>query len=457
MKPNDEHFQKLLNRHEELLKAAKITQEKKNNIVNFKKLSWEEPAYKIIEKLSIKAFPGVMDAIVKQVLSIANKPQPELTILSALIGMASAIGGNYKLPGGARLNLYGIGISGTGTGKDKPMLAAVNLAFFAGAEIIGMPGSGAGLEDALSEFGTKLLLNIDEVAHFIAAMNDNKQTHMASLSGNLLKLFTASRGKYITRKLANSSLTEQKTCINPCVSLLGFACPEKLGEAFGRSSNIDDGLVGRFLFALGRTGIKPIRDHGEMRFHGEIKDIGTRINCKHNIAIKFTHEADVKLDHLINYFDNASTSSTNPFAKNLKARSFEKCERVAGVLAVWDCPEQPVIGIEHVVWAQNLVEYSDNAIMEFTANHLHGGQVQADAANVMVIIDKFKSGELKPFKNSQRELLKTPGCYPRTSILKASHLSKKDFDAAVDHLVDLGDVEIGLKDIYGKKFKVIFR
>lgn len=427
-----------------------------NNVITpiVKKLIWEKPAFKIIINKTIKPFDGVMNALVKQVLRIANKPQPELTILSALIGMASSIGGNYQLRGGARLNLYGVGISGTGTGKDKAMRAGTAIADMAGSDLIGKPGSGAGLEDSLSDEGTKMLIEIDEVAHFITAINDQKQTNMASIAEVLLKLFSASRHKYTTRRLAASSLVEQKICVNPCVSLLGFACPEKLGESFGNSSNIEDGLIGRFLFANGREGVKGSRDKDSLRFSPDMYDYAERLKHKNNITIEFTDEADTRLDKLIDIFDATSVASTNPFARNLKARSFEKCEKIAGVLAVWGCPEKPVITLDHVNWAEEFMNYSDDAILKFTEKFLHGGQVQSHAAKIEKTIAKFKMGEIK---NAYRkhDVIFEAGFLPRSSILTASKLSKKDFDAAIDYLVDREKLVAYVKDFGCTSFKVL--
>jgi hypothetical protein len=397
---------------------------------------WETPFYKIILHEILAPFPGVMKALVEETLRVANKPQPELSILSALIGMAASIGGNYKTPGGQRFNLYGIGISGTGTGKDKAMLPAIMLSKVASAELGGQPGSGAALEDMLEERGTKILLNMDEVAHFIASMNDIKQTHMASLAGYLLKLFSASRGVYHTRRLANSSNNAQKECINPCVSLMGFACPEKLGDAFGHSSNIEDGLMGRVLFVSGRDSVKPRRDQGEFAIPGFVIDTCKKISFNQDITLEIDYQADSELDRVLMDFDNESGSSSNPFAKALKMRSYEKCERVAGVLAVFDNPVQPVIRLQHIEWAEMFIKYCDKEILEFTSKHLHGGQVQSDAAKITSLIDRFGSGVLKATNKIHSGMIKDK-YFPRSLLLKNSKLCKRDFDFAIDHLTDL--------------------
>jgi hypothetical protein len=405
-----------------------------NSPTVIKKEPEQEPS-----KKHIQPFKGVMASMVEETLRIANKPQPELSILSALIGMASSIGGNYKTQGGARFNLYGIGISGTGTGKDKVMLAAALLSKAAGTELGGQPGSGAALEDMLEPEGSKILLNIDEVAHFIAAMNDSRQTHMASLSGNLLKLFSASRGSYHTRRLASSSNTEQKECVNPCVSMLGFACPEKLGASLGHSSNIEDGLLGRILFVNGLNDVKPRRDKGEFYLFPEIVEKAKLIKTRESIVVTIDIEADQKLDELLDEFDAAGISSNNPFAKSLKMRSFEKCERIAGVLAVWDNPISPRILIEHVLWAEMFIKHSDHAVLTFTENHLHNGQVQLDAAKIKEYMRKILSGEIKAQTVRQSSIIEH-GYIPRSLALKASHLCAKDFETAVFHLVALEEV-----------------
>jgi hypothetical protein len=402
---------------------------------------------------SISAFPGVMSLMVDETLRIANKPQPELSILSALIAMASAIGGNYKSPGGQRFNLYGIGISRTGTGKDKPMTAAMRLAKCANTEMGGTPGSGAGLEDMLQESGTKILLNMDEVAHFVLAMNDPKQTHMATLGSYLLKLFSASRSFYHTRRLAESNNHKQKECINPCVNLLGFACPEKLGEAFGRSSNVEDGLIGRILFVVGQDNIKPQRDHGEFTLPGMVTDKCRQIESYEKITVGITYGADGRLDELLQEFDSESNNATHVFEKSLKTRSYEKCERIAGVLAIWDCPRQPEVNGYHVEWAANMVRYSDATIVKFTLEHMHGGQVQSDAEKIIKIMEKITKGELK--KKPDYKFIYSSGYFPRNEILRFSHLSAREFDEAINHLCALERVELVIFQAENRKIKTL--
>jgi hypothetical protein len=186
-------------------------------------------------------------------LSCSQKPQPALALLAVISAFAAACGGDYRVPDGMRLNLYCIGNVATGGGKDAPQRCASELARLGGTATMGRFGSGEGLEDALKEDRFAGLMVTDEVAHIISAIEGQSTPHILSLYGNLLALYSASKGTYTTRGLANKA---GRTVNNPSISWLGFAVPEKLGEAL-KVSTVSSGLVNRCLFAEGVPGVKP--------------------------------------------------------------------------------------------------------------------------------------------------------------------------------------------------------
>jgi len=124
-------------------------------------------------------FRGIMNNTVASIMVSAHKPQLELSTLSVLIGMASAIGGDYSLSDGTRLNLYGLGIAETGEGKDLVGRAADIIARESGAALLGKPASGQGLEDALVDI-KGMLIRVDEVGHMLQSMNHAKQHRIKS-------------------------------------------------------------------------------------------------------------------------------------------------------------------------------------------------------------------------------------------------------------------------------------
>jgi hypothetical protein len=399
------------------------------------------------DETPLEPFRGPMADAVAAGLASSVKPQPELTMLSALIGMAACCGGHYHLPSGGRLNLYGVGVADTGWGKDRPREFGTEIARAGGAGLIGKPASGQGLEDALKPY-RGILCEVDEVAHLVEALNGSKKPpYLIELSSMFLRLFSASAGIFNPRvKAASGDDTPRPHVPHPCVNLLGFATPEKLGEAVD-VMNIAEGLIGRLLVVFGRPGVAPRRSK-KLALPASVTDRGQEIQRAilvgrfddDGIEIGVEPDADARLDEQMGEFDNKMTTTSSPFAKALLARSFEKCERIAGVLAVWDNPVKPHITLEHVTWAERFVRASDIAVLRFCGEYLHGGQVQADAALVLKVVKRILNKEISPSRKGE-QIYVTRGLVPHSMALRASKLDKRRFDEAIAYLVDLGDIE----------------
>lgn len=391
-------------------------------------------------------FRGPMAAVVSAAVAVAPKPQPELTTLAALIGMASCIPGHYRLPGGGRMNLYGLGVLETGGGKDLPRSVAISIAHQGGATVIGRAASGQGLEDALAD-SRGMLSEVDEIAHTLQAANaPGAPAHQVELARNYLVLFSASAHRYHCRVRANGKpgvTATPRSIANPCLSLLGFSTPEKLGEALGVSS-IEDGLLGRMLLIEGRPGVEQRLQKHAFTLPDALaryKDVFTpSLGTGEHAEVVVQWGAGVEARFAVLVREFSFGVSRSPFTRALQARSYEKVERIAGVLAVFDAPGNPVISLEHVAWAEAFVKASNEALVRFAGERMHSGQVQANAAKVLAIVDRIVSGEIA-VQTSAQVILVSKGFAPRTSVLKASKLSKREFDEAVEHLVACGDAE----------------
>ncbi|UVJ46220.1 YfjI family protein [Pseudomonas sp. LS1212] len=387
-------------------------------------------------------FRGVMEGAVNAVLEGAHKPQVELTTLATLIAMASGCGGYFALPNGARCNLYGCGIAVTGAGKDIPLRAAMALAGQAGAEVKGRMASGQGLEELLEDY-RGLLIAIDEVAHFFCNMTGKgAQPWMVELAGILLSLFSASSGSYPTRTKVGA---KGRLIQHPAVSLLGFATPEKLGEAL-KLDNIADGLLGRDLFVQSRSDPKPRRSLKPIHMPDVAKTAMLRMETvagdfaadKKETLITISDEADQALDALLEEFHQRGLSTCSPFAKALHVRSYEKAERIAGVLAVYDNHVYPVITMEHVAWAAAFVRASDATILAFVGDYMHCGETQANAA---MLVGFLKEGQFTPLRTAEDDALKA-GWVPRSVLLRrAKMLNSKTFVEALIYLTDTTAIE----------------
>lgn len=392
-------------------------------------------------------FPGAMEKLVAEALRVAHKPQPELTTLGVLIGMASALDGHFKLPNGSRLNLYGIGVADTGWGKEAPRNVAIAIANICGATVIGKPGSGQGLEDALEDH-KNMLVEMDEVAHVMESLNaTNRPGYMVELASNLLRLFSSSRTKYNKRRLAAKDSRDSEPLEHPCVNLLGYSTPQKLGEAVS-AKNVGDGLMGRLLFVSGRDGVKIRRNSAEFTIPDGLGDVAKMFIDQHTgrsesryCRIEIDAGADEMLDNLANEFDEQANLSTHSFAKDVMVRSAEKVERIAGVLAAWDNVRRPLIEVEHVVWAEKFVRYSNASILKFVDRHMHGSEVQKNAVLVMDALNKMLNGAASPQRAWEREALED-GDVPKALLLRKLSMETRVLDLALIHLEELGDISV---------------
>jgi hypothetical protein len=389
------------------------------------------------------------DAVAAALLA-SPKPQPALATLAVLTGMAACCNGSFHLRG-ARLNLYGVGIAGTGGGKDLPRTVAVAIAHAGGAKVLGKAGSGQGLEDALVDT-QGMLCEIDEMAHLLAAINGSKApSHLIELAGNLLKLFSSGSSGYNTRSLAQAQgRSAARRLRHPCMNIIGFATPEKLGESVG-VSNVEDGLLGRLLFAFGQDGVKVRRPPSTFAIPDSVVHAAERVNglffdttpimgtANREVEIATAQDADIRLLELMREFDDHAMQGRSSFSKALLTRSFEKCQRIAGVLAVWDNPVAPVITMAHVDWAEQMVRASDGAALHFCGEYMHGGQVQADAAMVGKMFKRILNGDFQPQRANEITLLKS-GKVAHSFLLRAAKLDKRRFDDAIGQLVDLAEI-----------------
>lgn len=398
-------------------------------------------------------FRGVMADLVENTLRASHKPQPQLATLAALVGMAAAINGEYSTASGGRFNLYGMGVAESGTGKDLPRVMAEQVAVMGNAGILGKPGSGAGLEDAI-EPRRNQLVTIDEVAHLLKSMNDERApAHLRDIGAALLKLFSASANTYNRRVLAKGAVQQaMPTVANPCVSLLCFSTPESMGDAL-TDANCTDGLLGRLLLVPGNTEVTWRRPRWGLEMPPSATEAveGLRaiaplacvgpMQAMGSVVVKEAKGVGELLDALGSAMETDRLDRDHSVARSLYNRSFEKVERIAGVLAIWDNPQAPELLEDHLEWARQFVLASDAALLDFLHRHMHSGEVTKNAAKVRDVLRRILSGAIKPQRPGEVEALKTPRTVARSHLLRATRLPKVELDRALDHMQDLGELQ----------------
>jgi hypothetical protein len=390
-------------------------------------------------------FPGVMADAVAAIMAGANKPQTELTTLAVTVAMAAGCGYYFALPNDGGVNLYGCAVAPSGGGKDIPTMEAMALANRAGADVRGRMTSGGSLEDLLKDHGG-LLMCVGEVAHFFANMTGrNANPNMVDFTGVLLSLFNESRSMHQCR---NKVGTPGRNVKHPAVSFLGFATPLKLGEALNLG-NVEDGLLGRFLFVESKTDDKPCRTKKGVKLPDSVKVSMLRMDMVKNgfhgtpTVIAIDEVADKALDVLLDEFHTLKLKAKSPAAKVLYTRSYEKAERIAGVLAVYDNEKAPTITTAHIEWARKAVQASNEAILAFMDDYMHSGEVQSHAAQLLRYL---KENQFTPTRTSEAEALKA-GWVPRSVLLRlAKKMDAKQLRTALDYLVETLTIETSPSD-----------
>lgn len=396
-------------------------------------------------------FRGWMKDLYQSALKAAHRPQPDLTTLSVLTGMASAIPNGYHLRNGSRLNIFGLAICESGGGKDILARLANHIGGLSGAILIGKPASGQGLEDALVDHAP-ILASIDEVGHMFQAMNDHKAaSYLRELNENLLKLYSAGQNSnYAKRVRANTgNSATSKVLKNPCLSVLGFTTPASLSKGLSEH-NIQEGLLGRFLMVEGKQNVRAVHDAQALILDEEkLRHMSTMLSFStfdgngglDDIEIKQTDDATTKLRALIESFDDEAIEHNDDYAKALLKRSYEKLIRIAGVIAVWENHKEPIIELDHLAWAEQAVRSSNYTLINFAKNQIHANDQLANAAKIREVMNKIISGKIKQPSNQQRLITAVNPVYvSRSALLKATHLSKLEFDLALGYLIAIDDV-----------------
>ena len=370
-------------------------------------------------------FPGFMADAVDLALSTASKRQPEMTLLGVLVSMAAALGSKSCLPDGMRLNLFGLCVAPTASGKDHILHVSAEIAKASSVRLLNDLASSAGIEDALVEGG--MLASIDEIAHILAARADRGgNPHMRDVERMLLKLFSGSRGDYITRVKAGVT---PRTVANPALNLLGFAVPTKLGEAL-TEGDVASGLLNRMLIAVGDGAAPPqlgLRKKFELtdEMLSKLKAVSFSDG-----PITISPEARDRMDELkLELYRAEQALPEEAPQRLLLGRTLEKALRIAGVLSVFDRPGAPVLEIEHLEWGVNFVRAGDATLVDFLDKHMHGGKVQADAAKVLSIARALLT--MQPNCRPSEVAALAAGYVPISLIAKRCHLNNKEMTEAI--------------------------
>lgn len=341
------------------------------------------------------------------VVSNADRPQHELSLLSACVGLAGLIGRNLTWSH-SHANLYGLGLATSGSGKNTPLHSIEKVYCAAGFEdLLGASriGSDAGM---LCEMSAKpnILWPLDEVAILLNTFQKGQTpAYIDGIKQYLLEWYTCSPHRGIALKDAPT-----KAIPNPYPNIMAFAQPATFQKAY-TDEMAENGLLGRFSIFLGedlpRKNFYAVRTPPPITLIEAIKKacaaqpqifstIGTPRQPAEIAAAPDVIAHRIMRDGQIED-ELALIKSTEPLQATLLSRTMEKSNKFA-LIHAWSLnPLAPMMTKESVDWGITITRYTNACMLKLLATKKSGPQEEA-VSYVLSAIEAKGSAGVSPSK-----------------------------------------------------------
>jgi uncharacterized membrane protein len=337
-------------------------------------IEFAKPSEEFVERA-----PGVLASISRYILDTAYRPQPMLSLGSAL-SFASVLCGAHCVVDeyGTTTNLYCVGVGPSGCGKERTRQAIRDIARACGVlDLVGPEdiASGSGLLRAL-ERNRAQLFQLDEFGRFLSTThNAYSSPHLYNVTTLLLKLYTSAN--VVFTGVAYADVDKTRVIDRPHVALWGTTVPEDFFRSISRSS-IKSGLLSRILFFESRDRTTHQRP-ADRTVPREIVDF---VRSLGNAVVTYSRPAGAIFDSYLEKFEEYVLRVREPYS-SLWARAYELARKLSIIGAVaegnvvvrdsvaqWACElAEAIVGRTITVVAQKLAESAfeakRNEIFEF--------------------------------------------------------------------------------------------
>lgn len=382
-------------------------------------------AYFIKEKVAdIPAAHGLVGDIADWITATAIRPQPLLSLASALSFVGMIKGHRIHGKTDLRTNLMVLAMAPTGGGKEHPQNAIKRLVKACGLQkhLMGEPVSGAGFLHALQKAGNVGYMVMDEVGRYIGNLSSSGAgVHQREILDYMIKSFSSANSILLGREKAPGAKEPRIDIDQPHFCCYGSTVYEKFRDACG-SGEIVDGFLNRWIVLESKE--RPDRQK-KVKFAPPPQEIIDKVlaitsispydsyGSPHPQEIEFTPEAWEIYDAYRDKVD--AMVKTAPYPLNqLINRAPEHIEKIAHTIAEDGCT-----GIYDLRAAIAIVEYSNDCIARF-AGMISDNNQERDFVRV-------------------REIVKESGIVTRSTLLRRCQFVQggaKRFAEIMDVLVD---------------------
>lgn len=315
--------------------------------------------------------PGLLGDIAEFIYRHSPRPVREIALAGA-IGLMSGIAGRAYNISRTGLNQYVMLLAPTGSGKEaiasgistlmtEVLRIVPSAATYMGPSEIASPQA---LQKFLGKKSNCFASVIGEVGILLSGMvADNAPDHKRMLMRMLLDLYSKSgKGQILPGSIYSNADNNAADVKAPAVTLIGESTPEEFYRSLDESM-IASGLLPRFsIIEYNGPRVPQSRNRLAQPPKELVEQMANLCNAclmmdaQHDaVEIELTTEAQAMADKFNEHCDAMINGSDREVFKQLWNRVHLKTLRLAGVVAVGINQYQPVVTIECMEWAINLV------------------------------------------------------------------------------------------------------
>lgn len=325
--------------------------------------------------------PGLVGEIAQFIYQAAPRPVPEIAIAAGLGLMAGICGRAYNVSG-TGLNQYILCLAMTGAGKEAmasgidKLINAVQLSVPVASEFIGPSeiASGQALIKYLANKSQSFVSILGEFGLRLRSMSSERANGAEiALRRMLLDLYNKSgHGQVARPSIYADSEKNTNLIISPSFSILGESTPERFYDILNEEM-ISEGLLPRFML-IEYNGSRPKLNENAMsvqppdwlvsKLSTLMANAKTVMNQRKVIEVGSSDDANKMLKDFDKLADSKINSTDKEIIRQLWNRAHIKVLKISALLAVGIHPFNPVISVDDVLWAQQIVENDVKALSD---------------------------------------------------------------------------------------------
>jgi hypothetical protein len=319
--------------------------------------------------------PGLLGEIASFIYQSAPRPVPEIALVGAIGLMCGLTGRSYNVSG-TGLNQYVLLLAATGSGKEGMALGIDKLLKTVRLQV---PGVTSYIGPSEIASGQALHKHLRQSQCFVSMLGEfglrlynlastNASSGDVVLRRTILDLYNKSGADQMLRGSIYADKEKNAPEIpSPAFSILGESVPERFYETLNEDM-ISEGLLPRFTI-IEYSGQRPPanKNHVHAQPSWSLVDKLCQLaaycetlqhsNPRRVVNVQYQPEAEAMLDEFDKLCDSRINHAHKDTVRHLWNRAHMKVLKLSALIAVGVDMVNPVITVEHVTWARNLITH----------------------------------------------------------------------------------------------------